>query len=75
MAIFVDTFWGIFFGFIATALYVNTEKNYIILMAYFVIICIFFAIVLPFALAGMLGLFAAFIATTVLYKAFVESRS
>lgn len=75
IAIFGDVFWGMFFGFIATALYVGSERNYIILMGYFVIICIFFAIVLPYALAGILGLFAAFIATTILYKAFVEPRS
>jgi len=75
IAIFGDTFFGILFGFMATAIYVGSEKNYIILMGYFVILCIFFAIVLPYALAGMLGLFAAFIATTILYKAFVEARS
>ena len=73
--IFHDFFWGMFFGFIGGAIYVASEGNYLLIFGYLVLMGFFFGIILPFALVAIVGLIAAFIGATIVYRAFVETKS
>ena len=73
IAIFGSFTFGIIFGFIGAAVYVN-ERSISTIITYLVLIGIFFAIVLPIPIAAIFGLILVFALATVFYKAFVESR-
>lgn len=75
IAIFGNFFFGIFFGFIGTGIYVASERNYLLTFGYLVLMGIFFGIIMPFAFVAILGVIAAFIGSMIVYKAFVETRS
>lgn len=74
LALFGNIFWGIFFGFIGGALYVGSEKSKMLIFGYLVIIGLIFAVLLPFAVAGIMVLVLALIASSAVFKTFVESR-
>lgn len=76
--VFGDMFWGIFFGFIGTALYVagtGDSRIYLILTAYLVAVGLFFGIILDNAIVAIFGLILAFLISSIFYKAFVESKT
>ena len=76
--IFGNFFWGIFFGFIGTAIYVagaGDSRIYIVLMAYLVAVGIIFSVILDYATIAIFGLLLAFLVSAILYKVFVETKS
>ena len=76
--IFGNFFWGMFFGFIGTAIYAagaGDSRIYIVLISYLVGVGIIFGIILDDATIAIFGLLLAFLVSAVLYKVFVESRS
>ena len=75
VSIFGNLVWGIVFGIIGVALYAGSEENYLLVGGYLIMIGVIFALILPYAFVGIFGLVLAFIATSIVYKAFVESRN
>ena len=59
--------WGIIFGFIGAAIYVNS-RNLPALFGYLVFIGIFFSIVLPTAVFAIFGLITGLIGTYFIYR-------
>ena len=71
--IFGNLTWGIIFGFIGAGIYVN-ERSLSTIMTYLILVGIFFAIVLPVAIAAVFGLILAFSLATVFYRTFVTVK-
>ena len=72
-SIFGNLVWGIIFGFIGTGLYAN-ERSIGTIIAYLVIVGVFFSIVFPAGLIYLFGLILAFALSVVFYRTFIENR-
>ena len=66
-----DFFWGIFFGFIGSAIYAQNQSKATI-AGYLIIVGAFFAIVLPYAAAVIFGIILAFVMGIIFYNAVVK---
>ena len=75
ISLFGNLTWGIIFGFIGAAIYAGSEENYLIVAGYLIMMGTIFALILPYHFVAVFGLLLAFIATSIVYKAFVESRT
>ena len=76
--IFGNFFWGMFFGFIGTSIYVaggGDSRIYLVLVSYLVGVGIIFGIILDSATIAIFGLLLAFLVSAILYKVFVETKS
>ena len=71
--IFRNFTWGIIFGFIGAGLYAN-ERSVGTLIAYLVIVGVFFSIIFPEALVYLFGLILSFALAVTFYKTFIENR-
>ena len=72
-SLFGNLTWGIFFGFVGTGLYAN-ERSIGTLIAYLVIVGVFFSIVFPAGLIYLFGLILSFALSVTFYRTFIENR-
>jgi len=76
--IFGNFFWGMFFGFMGTAIYAagaGDSRIYLVLTSYLVGVGIIFGVILDVAVTAIFGLLLAFLVSAILYKVFVETKS
>jgi len=72
--IFGEFTWGIIFGFIGAAIYVN-ERSISIIATYLILVGAFVSIIFPSHIVAVFGLILAFIVTVIFYQAFFTNRN
>jgi len=72
-SLFGNLTWGFIFGFIGAGIYMGS-KSQATTFTYLVIVGIIFAVILPQAMIGILGIIITFMGTVALYIAFVTTR-
>ena len=76
--IFGNLFYGIFFGFIGTAIYAagtGDSRIYLVLTSYLVAVGLIFGVILDNAIIAVFGLILAFLISAILFRVFVEART